>query len=285
MNTPTVEVLPSLPSMRAAFAAGLIPRRRPKVAAIPDHAVAVHGLRHDSPRYADYLRVCGFDRAPHVPPTWLHVLTFPLHIHLLTHPESSIRLVGSVHVTNRMTLVRPVLPSETLDAQVHLANLRPHRRGALVDLVGRIDSGGETVWHGVSTYLAQGMEVPGEVIDVAREEFTSVPVATIWNLPRHLGKDYRRVSGDPNPIHTSRIAAKLFGFPKPIIHGMWTHARVLAQMQKELPETYTVQATFTKPIGLPARVGFTPHQDTDVIRGAVTTPDGSKPHVLVTIEK
>ena len=36
------------------------------------------------------------------------------------------------------------------------------------------------------------------------------------------------VSFDVNPIHLSPIFAKLFGFPKTVIHGMYTSARAFA---------------------------------------------------------
>lgn len=278
-----VEYLDSLPTMGRAFASALMPRRRSATLTLPSRPAGVRGVRHDASRFADYATVCGFTRTDVLPPTWLHVLTFPLHIHLLGHKDSSIKLVGSVHVSNSMTLLRPVTPDEVLDVTVAVENLRPHRRGALVDLVGSVTSAGEPVWNGVSTYLAQGATMPGEPVETPREEFTPRSPEMLWELPAGLGKDYRRVSGDPNPIHTSRVAARLFGFSKPIIHGMWTHARVLSRLEETLPDAYRVQATFTKPIGLPTTVGFSAERDRDVVRAAVTTPRGDKPHLLVNI--
>ena len=53
---------------------------------------------------------------------------------------------------------------------------------------------------------------------------------------RDVGRAYAEVSGDHNPIHTSRIGARLFGFPRPIAHGMWTQARCLAALPSRLPD-------------------------------------------------
>jgi hypothetical protein len=249
----------------------------------------VVGIQPDPQRLADYDRVCGFTLRDPVPPTWLHVLTFPLHIHLLGGPESTIRLAGAVHASNRMRLHRPVAGTEVLDAAVRIENLRPHRRGAQLDVISEIRVGEELVWDGVSTYLAPGAKAGDALDDTvssgsnSKDGFEPVhPIAT-WRLPSDLGRDYRRVSGDPNPIHTSRLAARAFGFARPIAHGMWTHARLLAALEPRLPEAYEIEATFARPILLPAKVGAWWRQEGERWSAAVTTKDGVKPHLLASV--
>src|SRR5690606_6526894 len=129
---------------------------------IPEREVTIVDQRQDLSRLASYARVCGFTLRDQVPPTWLHVLTFPAHVHLLSDSESSVGLVGAVHVSIAMTRHRPVLATETLELNVHLDNLRPHKRGGLVDVVGRIEVDGDVVWDGVSTYLSSSVKVKGE---------------------------------------------------------------------------------------------------------------------------
>jgi hypothetical protein len=82
-----------------------------------------------------------------------------------------------------------------------------------------------------------------------------VPQA-IWHIGPQVGPAYARVSGDHNPIHTSRLGARLFGFPRPIAHGMWTKARCLAALEGRLPEAFTVDVAFKLPITLPSKAGF-----------------------------
>lgn len=278
-----VEVLPATPRLGPAFAKSLLPRRGASESSIPTRSAVVEGLVQDRARLAAYDRLAGFTLRDHVPPTWLHVLTFPLHIHLLSDPESSIRLIGAVHVTNRMTLLRPVSIDEVLTTEVHLESLRPHARGALVDLVGRVRVDDDTVWTGVSTYLAQGVSVPGEPQSTPRQDFEPSTPQALWRLPADLGRRYRSVSHDPNPIHTSRLAARAFGFPQPIIHGMWTHARALAAMEARLPPQYTSEVAFTKPIALPSTVGLSTRTIESGFSAAVTDRSGEKPHLLMTV--
>jgi len=283
MTARDVEVLPHTPRLTPAFARSLLPRRSRVTPSIPTRSAVIEGLSQDRSRLAAYDRLTGFTLRDHVPATWLHVLTFPLHIHLLADPESSIRLVGAVHVSNRMTLRRPVGVDEVLTTEVRLDSLRPHARGALVDLVGQVRVKDEPVWDGISTYLAQGVTVPGEPESARRQAFEAATPQALWKLPIDLGRRYRGVSGDPNPIHTSRIAARAFGFPRPIIHGMWTHARALAALEARLPATYTADVSFTKPILLPTTVGLTTTPTSEGWEAAVTDRHGAKPHLLMTV--
>jgi acyl dehydratase len=91
------------------------------------------------------------------------------------------------------------------------------------------------------------------------------------------------VSGDRNPIHTSRLGARMFGFARPIVHGMWSKARCLAALEGRLPEQYTVDVAFRQPIPLPSRVSFAAwpessgwefgvHSDRPHLAGQVTPP-------------
>ena len=279
-----VERLPALPRLGPLRAKTLMPSLDRGPARVPGRTVQVSGVGQDAARLADYDRVCGFPLRNRVPATWLHVLTFGLHVHLLSGTDSTIRLAGVVHVSNRMRLHRPVTAAERLDVSVRVANLRAHRRGALLDLIGEVRVADELVWDGVSTYLAPGAKVPGAPEEVARVEVVSTPPIAIWRLPGDLGREYRRVSDDPNPIHTSRVAARAFGFARPIAHGMWTHARLLAALDPRLPDTYAMEVAFRRPILLPATVGawWRPEPDGGW-RAAVTTPDGARPYLTATV--
>jgi hypothetical protein len=52
------------------------------------------------------------------------------------------------------------------------------------------------------------------------------------------------------------LSARLFGFKSAIAHGMWTKARCLAALESRLPDAYTVEVAFKKPILLPGKVEF-----------------------------
>ena len=60
--------------------------------------------------------------------------------------------------------------------------------------------------------------------------------------------------GSPGALHP--LSARLFGFKSAIAHGMWTKARCLAALAPRLPDAFTVEVAFKKPILLPGKVEF-----------------------------
>jgi acyl dehydratase len=71
-----------------------------------------------------------------------------------------------------------------------------------------------------------------------------------------MGRRYAEVSGDRNPIHMRRLTARLFGFPRPIAHGMWAKARCLAALESLLPDRFTAEVRFKLPVLIPGKVSF-----------------------------
>ncbi|MGC4807985.1 MaoC/PaaZ C-terminal domain-containing protein [Micromonospora sp. DT233] len=223
---------------------------------LPQVELTAAGVTVDRAHLAAYDRVCGFRLTDRLPVTYPHVLGFPLALRLMTAPDFPMPLVGLVHVANRITAHRPISAGETLDFSAYAEHLRPHERGRQVDvvLVGSVD--GEEVWRGVSTYLGRERSAGGgERRD--RGERPAPPAATAhWRVDPRVGVAYAQVSGDRNPIHTSRLGARLFGFPRPIAHGMWSKARCLAALEGRLPEAYTVEVAFKLPVPLPTTVAL-----------------------------
>ncbi|MDM4721882.1 MaoC/PaaZ C-terminal domain-containing protein [Micromonospora sp. WMMA1363] len=224
----------------------------------PAVELAVAGVAVDRTHLADYDRVCGFRLTDRLPATFPHVMGFPLALRLMTASEFPIPLAGVVHVGNRITVHRPVSADETLDFTTYAENLRPHDRGRQLDLVLIGSVGGEEVWRGVSTYLGKKHTPDGDRNDRNdRSDRPPAPAAAArWRVEPSVGPAYARVSGDHNPIHISRLGARLFGFPRPIAHGMWSKARCLAALEPRLPDAYTVDVAFKLPLPLPSTVGF-----------------------------
>lgn len=230
--------------------------RRPASAGPPIGDLRLKKHTQDSAAMRKYREICGFASSEFVPATWLHVQTFPLHARIMSGRDWPFPALGTVHTLNEMRQFRPVSVHEQLDIRVRASNLNPHKKGASFDLVGLIRVGKEPVWAGRSTYLVTGYELPGEPAEAEREQLPEAEPSDTWELPANLGRTYARVSGDYNPIHLSSVTAKLFGFNRPIVHGMWTHARALAALGDAVPDAFTVRTQFTKPLTLPSKVDF-----------------------------
>ncbi|MFC5925990.1 MaoC/PaaZ C-terminal domain-containing protein [Micromonospora vulcania] len=253
--------LPRMPAAGALYRRallGAVPglgggRRGPGLPAVE---LTAGGMTVDRTHLADYDRVCGFRFTDRLPVTYPHVLGFPLTLRLMTAPDFPIPLTGLVHVGNRITVHRPITADETLDFTTYAENLRPHDRGRQVDvvLVGSVD--GKVVWVGVSTYLGRERK-PGGGEGRDRSGRPEAPAATArWRVEPRVGREYARVSGDHNPIHTSLLGARLFGFRRPIAHGMWSKARCLAAVENRLPDACTVEVAFKLPVPLPSTASF-----------------------------
>ena len=286
-------VLDKVPSMAPLLASSLVRdgiRRvtghRPR--SLPDREVVLADVVQSAGRLATYDRVCGFGVRDLVPATWLHVQTFPLQLVLLSAPDSPFSLAGMVHVTNSMTLLRSVSVGERLTLSSSYGPPREHRRGVLIDMIGEAHVGGELVWRGVSAYLVRGASLPGMLPEeqpdgVQLPSDVEVEADAVWRLPANLGRRYASVSGDMNPIHTSALGGKAFGFPRAIIHGMWTHAHVLAALEPRLPDSYRMDVRFTKPILLPSSVRFGVRHEGDHWTAVVRNRAGEKTHLVARV--
>jgi MaoC like domain len=233
--------------IRAVLSA--IPRPRPGT--LPT-GTSTRVLTVDLEHLMGYQQVCGFRKSDVLPVTYPHVLGFDLAMGLMTRPDFPFPVIGLVHVANRIEQHRRLTAADRLAIEVRAADLREHPRGRQFDLITTATCEGEEVWRDTSTYLRREKAPPKEL----KAEAESPAAQAIWRIGPEIGPAYARVSGDHNPIHTSHIGARLFGFPRPIAHGMWSKARCLAALEGRLPNALTVEVAFKLPILLPSKVGF-----------------------------
>lgn len=271
---------PRLAVLYGRAAAGLLPGRRRPGGSVPDLVLVRRQVPVDRSGLAGYARVCGFRLTDTLPATYPHVLAFPLALQLMTAPEFPFPAAGVVHLANRIELRRPLPVDQPLDLAVHAEALRPHHRGQQLDLVAVASAAGQEVWRGVSTYLHRTGAGSGSG-EPAERPAPPEPTA-VWRVGAETGRAYAAVSGDWNPIHTSTLAARVFGFRRRIAHGMWTKARCLAQLTPRLPDRYVVAVSFQAPVRLPATVGFS----ADRSEGGFAVHDrrSGRPHLTGSIE-
>src|SRR2546422_1630845 len=223
---------------------------------LPETSVAMADVAVDREQLASYADVCGFRQSDVLPPTYPHVLAFPLALTLMVDPSFPFPLPGLVHVANRITQQRTLSADERLTLMVRATNLRPHPRGRQFDITIDATVAGETVWAETSTYLRRERTAqPPPRPSPTREEGGSAPTA-IWRVARNIGRRYAAVSGDVNPIHLNPLAARLFGFRRAIAHGMWLKARCLAALEGHLADALTATVEFKSPLLLPSTGTF-----------------------------
>ena len=285
MTDRTIEGQPSaLPTMlKAALpvlpGVNLIPGIAKKGSSLPDLTLHRKDVAIERDHVQAYAEVCGFEPSQTLPFSYPHMLAFPLHMGIMTDPSFPFPAIGTVHVGNSITRHRPISPAEKLDVSATAANLRPHPKGRVFDLVTTVTSAGETVWESTSNYLRVGKSDPDARTD--GEPFDLLHGTGIeWKLSGDLGRRYASVSGDHNPIHLYPLTAKAFGFPRHIAHGMWSKARCVAAMANRLPDAARVEVEFKKPIYLPGKVAFGSRVVDNGLDFSLTKPTDGAPHLL-----
>jgi len=276
---------PSVPLLYARAAAPLIPGASllPFVPGgggeIPELELELAGVRAEPAEVAAYAKVCGFTLRDHLPPTYPHVLAFPLHMAVMANGSFPFGAVGLVHLENSITQRRPIGISEELTLCVRPTKLQPHPKGRTFTLQTVALAGDDVAWESVSTFLHRGK---GEGY-VPKESFPAVPADTPasaeWRLDGGLGRRYAAVSGDRNPIHMHSWTAKPLGFPAAIAHGMWTKARVLGRLEPRLPDAFAAEVRFRKPILLPGRVELSSEDSGEQILFSVRDAKRGTPHL------
>jgi acyl dehydratase len=247
---------------------------------LPDLELSVPDVEIDRDHLAEYDHVCGFVLRDELPPTYPHVIAFPLSMELMTDSDFPFAVIGLVHVRNRIEQLRPIRADETLAMRVRADDLRPHDRGTQFDLVAEARADGEVAWRSRSTYLHReggGGDSSGKDRDGERPEPPRADA--VWKLPGDIGRRYAAVSGDRNPIHLRKLSARVFGMPRPIAHGMWLKARCLAALEGHLPDAYEVDVSFKLPVFIPGKVSFASWSEHGGRGFALHDARNEKPHL------
>jgi hypothetical protein len=299
MSTRTLDSSPRILPLYARAAAPLIPGASllPFVPGrgedVPDLELTLAGVRAEADKVAAYARVCGFSLRDHLPPTYPHVLAFPLHMAVMADGRFPFGAVGLVHLENRIVQHRPIGIDEELKLVVRPTPLQPHKRGKTFGLLTEAWTGRQKAWESVSTMLHRRSDAkrpadgpksrPHDDISARRPEDAAPTANAEWRLGGDLGRRYAAVSGDRNPIHMHALTAKALGFPGAIAHGMWTKARCLAALEGRLPDAFAAEVRFRKPIRLPGRVEFLGDAEGEEIEFSVHDAKRHTPHLDGTV--
>jgi acyl dehydratase len=263
-----IEEFTAAPCSAGAYLRALLGAGKPRHAvSLPPLQAVRRGVLIDAAAVAYFRQQFELSAEGPVPPTFAHVLASPLQLRLLTHPRFPLRVLGTVHLRNPIRQERALRVGERVDLSVALGQLRAVPQGLEHDMITEVhDASGALVWRGISTNLlrhgrprASGAAPGGTRTPVAGEaaaaaEAAGPPWTREWRiaLDSGAGRSYARLSGDWNPIHLYGLTAKLFGFRRAIIHGMWTYARVLAALEPHLPEgALDIDVQFRRPLLLP----------------------------------
>lgn len=221
----------------------------------------LRGVTLDEARVAAYARQCGFAPSDLVPLSYPQVLALPAHLALGNDPRFPFRLPGMVHVGNTFRLTSPLRVGDVVDLRAWTQGSRQTKLGTEADLHTECHRDGELVWQSTAAIVFQRAKKADGPRESSSEEVDSVPwlpCGDPWQVPADQGRQYAAVSGDYNPIHLYGWSARLFGFKRPIVHGMWSLARSIAVLEASRPAAMVtaLQVQFRSPLYLPTSARF-----------------------------
>jgi acyl dehydratase len=262
----------SLPSMARYYPALARPRRVPSSPVLPDIEAIIESQVTYSATMSHYRAVCGLPPAATIPITWPQVLAGPLHAAMLAHPSFPFPSMGLVHVRNTIRRHYEVMENVPLTLRTWLSDLTPVKTGYEFAINTTAHFQDRLLWESATVALARAKH--NHTVDANRPPLPEpLPERVVLRLPENLGRQYSSISRDINPIHIHRLTSMPFGFPRPIIHGMWTFARAIGELGNSLPVgECTATVSFVRPIPLPGSIRIGMAESGDVRSWDVVDP-------------
>jgi acyl dehydratase len=266
-------------------------RSQGKLAFHPPNAliVTMGGIIPDPVRLSQYRRICGYppDTAT-LPPTFLETLFLSPLGKLVTSRAFPLSPAGLIHVGQTLTPHTLLPAAASYNLTCGITEIKEASRGYVLTVVLMADIEGGVVWQGTADFLSRSPDTikgkhqrtrPNTEIDQK-----ALPNHHRIDVPPRTGWQYARASGDYNPHHLHRITARPLGYRRPIAHGMWSLARCLAEIEKQVPlvAPYTVRATFKAPLFMPAvaALSWTHAERTGILAFRLKDARQGQPHII-----
>ena len=216
-----------------------------------------NNIKPDLKKIARFKKICGYPQdTDTVPMLYLQSLFIGQFGKYITSSFFPLLPIGLIHTKQQIFQTRNINQNEILNTKFSLDKIKKDEKGLEITFLLEITSGEEVVWKGVTTTLSKAKNYK------KRKPHSQVPepltpFITI-DIPKDIGRQYAKVSGDYNPHHLSAFFAKLFGFKRAIAHGMWSLARSVAALEKQFPKNdlFSIDVAFKRPLFLPGTVSL-----------------------------
>lgn len=191
-----------------------------------------------------------------LPLTYFYLLAQRAHLALMLDKRFPWPILGMVHVANKMEWLGPLDSNQGLELHVDIQF--PPRAAARKRVrplyVVEFKQQGHCVLRCESAYQVDTGSHSSATRRMRAEtlDLSSWLQLDIWNLDAACGRRYARLSGDYNPIHLHPWLSRWFGFNQPIIHGMYSVARIQADIERHFDACIeSMDVTFKRPLALP----------------------------------
>ena len=236
----------ALPSLLNLYTKAVFKRNQKQLTALPELTLKVSDFAINTKQFNQYLESFGFNESDNIPAPFFYLATQTSQLFLLTQSRFPLSPAGLVHLGVCFEQHQAMLSKDWNNSQLgnyifmSIVNQRHYKKGLVFDIETELYDQNQTPYLKITnTYLARAIRVNSHeglpvLCDLNPEDLSSStsPITNIA-LNQHAGKRYARLSGDYNPIHLSRFTAKLFGFKRPIIHGIFLVSKAYAQLHNQ----------------------------------------------------
>lgn len=257
---------------------------------LPDIQAHWPKAKVDAVALQHYLKTLDIQPSENLPVMYPHVLANGMHMHMLAHKAFPIRAMGVLHLKNSVLQHKPIAVSAVMDIHTRMGDVRLVEKGMEFDLLTDVFVDDEKVWEENSTYFAAGKfggkEQPSEAKSFELESLQRAETIKPWYVPKNRGRVYARITGDHNPIHTSKMAAKLFGLKRDIAHGTGLLAQAIEQSQlmaQDVHQAWKVDVVFKGPVYLGSNVQLKAEPTAESGRFDLYSGTNPKPNFCVSI--
>ena len=210
------------------------PAPAPPDAPLPERSKRTTAAASGAAALASFLGDAPGDCAP---AALLHALCFEPTVDLLSDPAVPVPVAGLVVSDQQWELAEPVAIGSAVTVDVQLASIVRDSSSTSLFVRARIRCADRPVYREVTVYVAR--KAGGEAYEVGRTPRIEVldhrrAYGTNASGRLDIGQNaavssrvfrvadsrrWARITGDANPIHTSSLAAKAFGYRKAVLHG------------------------------------------------------------------
>lgn len=279
---------------RAMFKALVLPRKGfdAKVG-LPKIKATWTGAEVDSRALNEYLQVLNLEKSDYLPILYPHVMAGSMHMNMLSHKAFPIRLLGAVHLKNRIIQHKAIPDNAIMTIESEIADYRLVEKGVEFDFTTDVIVADEKVWEETSTYFQAGRfggkDNPSKEKSFELTSLNSPESTGNWHVPNNRGKKYAKITGDYNPIHMSPLAAKLFGFKRDIAHGFGVLAEAIEYSSAitvagGLDKSLQVDVVFKGPVFLDSDVSIKQNKEQDAHRFDVYCGENPKPSICGAVQ-
>ncbi|WP_394176487.1 MaoC/PaaZ C-terminal domain-containing protein [Thalassotalea litorea] len=189
-----------------------------------------------------------------LPISYEFITAFPYILKVTADKKFAYPALGLIHLSSEFQRHYEFDRSKPFDLNVNVTQDIEHPKGKLVKMTIEFYQNGERCITNTNVMLKRQKTV----IDAPKAERKKSEFKQQYFLliTHKLARRYAKVSGDYNPIHLYDCTAKLFGFDRAIIHGMYLCHRLL--LDKKIQSDHCL-VSFKKPCKLPQEVGVS-HQ-------------------------